>query len=160
MLIHVYQKMLDVRIEHKKEPDDIKWVSAMEGEVERPLKIYVAGPYTADTPADVDRNVRTAMDVGVALFHKGHFPFIPHLTHYVDGRANETNRRLTWDDYMRRDLAWLEVADAFFFIKESKGAVIELEAARAAGLDIYYSLGEVPTVQGNHYKSVGAKKQV
>jgi hypothetical protein len=37
MLIHAYQEMLDVLIEHKKEPDDIKWVSVMEGEVDKTL---------------------------------------------------------------------------------------------------------------------------
>jgi hypothetical protein len=126
---------------------------------ERPLKIYIAGPYTAATKYNIERNVRTAIDVGIALFKKGHFPFIPHLTHYLDRRAEATNNHLTWEEYMMRDLAWLEVADALFFMGESKGAIIELEAARFYGLDIYYTLSEVPDGYGTRYESGEGKEK-
>jgi hypothetical protein len=125
---------------------------------ERRLKIYIAGPYTAATIYNIERNVRTAIDVGIALFKKGHFPFIPHLTHYLDRRADATNNHLTWEEYMMRDLAWLEVADAFFFMGESKGANMELEAAQSYGLDIYYTLSEVPTLSEESYKSEEVKE--
>lgn len=142
MLIHKYPKMLDVLIEHE---------SGMK--TEHPLKIYVAGAYTAATKYNIERNVRIAIDVGIALFKKGHFPFIPHLTHYLDRRAEATNNHLIWQEYMMRDLAWLEVADALFFMGESKGANIELEAAQSMGLDVYYMLSEVPDVRGTLYES-------
>jgi hypothetical protein len=124
----------------------------------KPLKIYIAGPYTALTKYNIERNVQIAIDVGIALFKKGHFPFIPHLTHYVDIRAHNTGCLLTWEEFMMRDLAWLEVADAFFYIGESKGADIELEAARSMGLDLYYTLFEVPDVRGIRYES-GEEKE-
>lgn len=122
-------------------------------------KIYVAGPYTAATQWNIERNVQIAIDVGIALFEKGHFPFIPHLTHYVDIRAHNTGCPLTWNEYMARDLAWLEVADAFFYIGESKGADIELEAARSMGLDLYYTLFEVPDVRGTRHESGEGKEK-
>jgi hypothetical protein len=52
MLIHAYQEMLDVLAEHKKEPDDIKWVSVREGEVEKTLfLINIEGTwYKQDSP--------------------------------------------------------------------------------------------------------------
>lgn len=138
---------------------DIMWFSE-EGVQNRdneikPLRIYIAGPYTACTKWNIERNVRTAIDVGIALFKKGHFPFIPHLTHYVDIRAYNTGFPITWKEYMARDLAWLEVADALFFVGESKGADMELEAARALGINIYYTLSEVPNVKSNLNKPGG-----
>jgi hypothetical protein len=114
---------------------------------QKPLRIYIAGPYTARTKHDVEKNVQKAIDVGLALFHKGHFPFIPHLTHYVEIRGNERNNAPSWTEYMMRDLAWLHVADALYFIGRSRGADIELEAAYEDGLDIYYALSEVPDVR-------------
>jgi hypothetical protein len=125
---------------------------------EKGQKIYVAGPYTADIQQDIERNVRTAIDIGIALLKKGHFPFIPHLSHYVDIRALNTGSPLTWEEYMMQDLAWLEVADALFFMGESKGADIELEAARVRGLNIYYKLSEVPDVYSKSYEIEEVKR--
>jgi hypothetical protein len=113
---------------------------------QRPLRIYVCGPYTASTGYNVEKNVRKAIDVGLALFKKGHFPFIPHLTHYVDIRGKERNNAPTWIEYMDRDLAWLQVSDALYFIGRSRGADIELEAAFEWDLDIYYTISDVPDV--------------
>lgn len=113
---------------------------------QRPLRIYIAGPYTASTKCDVERNVTKAIDVGLALFKKGHFPFIPHLTHYVEMRGKECGNVPTWTEYMMRDLAWLGVSDALYFIGRSRGADIELEAAYEDSLDIYYTLDEVSDI--------------
>lgn len=113
---------------------------------QKPLRIYIAGPYTASTKYDVEKNVTKAIDVGLALFKKGHFPFIPHLTHYVEIRGKECGNVPTLAEYMMCDLAWLGVADALYFIGRSRGADIELEAAYEDGLDIYYTLSEVPDV--------------
>lgn len=113
---------------------------------QRPLRIYVCGPYTASTKYDVEKNVTKAIDVGLELFKKGHYPFIPHLTHYVEIRGKERGNVPTWTEYMMRDLAWLGVSDALYFIGRSQGADIELEAAYEDGLDIYYALDEVPDI--------------
>lgn len=113
---------------------------------QKPLRIYITGPYTASTKHDVENNVTKAIDVGLALFKKGHFPFIPHLTHYLDIRGKERNNAPSWVEYMDRDLAWLQVSDALYFIGRSRGADIELEVAYKNGLDIYYSLRDVADV--------------
>lgn len=114
---------------------------------QKPLKIYIAGPYTAILRCDVENNVQTAIDVGLALFKKGHYPFIPHLTHYVEMRGKERNNEPSWIEYMMRDLAWLGVSDALYFIGRSRGADIELEAAYKNGLDIYYAPKDVADVR-------------
>jgi hypothetical protein len=112
------------------------------------LRIYVAGPYTAETPERIRRNVNVAMDVAIALYSRGHFPFVPHLTHFVDERARETGHTLAWDDYIRWDTAWLEVCDALLFLGSSRGADYELAVAKRLGKQVFYSLDEVPAAQG------------
>ena len=113
---------------------------------ERSLKIYVAGPYTGKTKADIEWNVRRATETAVILFMKGHFPFVPHLSHYIAKAAEGRHPPLTWDDYMARDLAWLTSADALFFIGHSPGADIELKEAKKEGLKVFYNFDEVPRV--------------
>jgi hypothetical protein len=112
----------------------------------RSLRIYIAGPYTADTPERIRRNVNVALDAAITLYFKGHFPFVPHLTHFVDERGKETGRRLAWEDYIRWDTAWLEVSDALLYLGSSRGADIELEEAKRRGKRIFYSLQEIPSV--------------
>lgn len=112
----------------------------------KPLRIYIAGPYSGDTKADIEWNVKTAIDVGIILYMNGHFPFIPHLTHYVALEAAGRHPALEWEDYMRGDLSWLLSADAMFFIGHSRGADIEWREATKRGLKIFYSFDEIPFI--------------
>lgn len=112
------------------------------------LRIYIAGPYGAATHEERERNVRRAIDVGIILLRKGHIPFIPHLTHYVDLRATEIKELLTWHDYIKWDLGWLAVSDALLFLGSSPGADIEYEQAKVSGKIIFHSLDEIPLVRG------------
>lgn len=111
-----------------------------------PMHIYVAGPYTGSDRQEIEHNVNTAIDVGIELFKKGHFPYVPHLTDLIDKRAKELGREMTWEDFMSWDGPWLEKCDALFFIKESRGANIELEAAKKSGKVIFYSVDDVPSL--------------
>ena len=108
----------------------------------KPKMIYVAGPYTGNET----ENTNIAMDIGLKLFKMGHFPYIPHLTHLLDARAQETKVEMTWEDYMDFHMPWLEACDALYFIKSSKGADIELKDAVDLGKIIYTALCEVPEV--------------
>ena len=111
-----------------------------------PLKIYIAGPYTALTEYAVRKNVDYAMDVGIELLRRGHSPFVPHLTHYLALRAKGRDYEPTWEDYMRSDLNWLQDADALFLINHSRGADIELAEAKINCLEIFTSMRSVPIV--------------
>jgi len=51
------------------------------------LKIYIAAPYSAETKEERAKNVESAIDAALALFKKGHFPYVPHLTYWVDKYA-------------------------------------------------------------------------
>ena len=113
----------------------------------KPLKIYIAGPYSAETAEQRLKNVNIAIDAGIAVYFKGHFPYVPHLTHFVDDRANETGITMKWEDYIRWDMPWVEVCDALLYLRSSRGADLELEAAKDSGKQIFYSVDEVPLVK-------------
>ncbi len=108
------------------------------------LRIYVAGPYTASEPDQAEKNAKNAIDAGIALLKKGHIPFIPHLTHYVEMRARENRIDVTWDDYMKWDSAWLDQCDALLYLGSSRGADIELQRAKSAGKTVFDSIETVP----------------
>jgi len=111
-----------------------------------PLKIYIAGPYSADTEHLRVRNVNIAIDAAFQLFSKGHYPYIPHLTHFIDLRANEIGHFLSWEDYIKWDLPWVGVCDALLYLRPSRGADLELQRALQLGKPVFYSVDEVPDV--------------
>ena len=108
------------------------------------MRIYVAGPYTAANAKGHEINTWRAIDAGIALFRKGHFPYVPHLTHFVDLRAKRTGVTLQWSDFITWDMPWLKMCDALLYLGKSKGADLELEQAKKLGKRIFFSLSEVP----------------
>lgn len=113
------------------------------------LKIYIAAPYSAETEEERTRNVQVAIDAAFVLFHKGHFPYIPHLTHWVDKRVKETKVAMEWKDYMKWHKSWLETCDAFLYLNGSKGADLELQIAKDLGKTIFYSIDEILLAKNN-----------
>jgi hypothetical protein len=110
------------------------------------LKIYVAGPYSACSEKEMQKNVNSAIDIGLALWKKGHYPYIPHLTHFVNSRAKENGIPMTYEEYLEWDRVWLETCDALFFLGGSNGAQTELEYANKMGKKIFFNIQNVPTV--------------
>lgn len=110
----------------------------------KPKIIYVSGPYSALTREARWNNVLKAVKVGIEIRAKGHYPLIPHLYDDFDEVAKMMGHNFDWQSYMDMDLAILERCDCLYFIGESKGACIELERAKELGLQIFYSLEEVP----------------
>jgi hypothetical protein len=125
----------------------------------RSMRIYVAGPYTAPSAKGHARNTARAIDAGIALFRKGHRPYIPHLTHFVDLRAKRTGVKLRWHDYIEWDMPWLEVCDGFLYLAPSKGADLELKEARKLKKRIFLSIAEVPSAQRRRVVRCQASKQ-
>tara|TARA_B100000315_G_C14425531_1_gene517635 strand:+ start:548 stop:901 length:354 start_codon:yes stop_codon:yes gene_type:complete len=109
------------------------------------LKVYIAGPYTAATEQELMKNVHAAIDAALVLFQRGHFPYIPHLTHWVDKRVKESGIDLEWEDYMKWHKPWVPTCDAFLYLNSSKGADLELQAAKDSGKLIFYSIDEIPS---------------
>jgi hypothetical protein len=110
------------------------------------LRIFVAGPYGDNEPKKViEKNVRTARDIGKELALKGHFPLIPHTMLH----GWERDKRFTVDRFKSIDFNWLEHCDALFFIGPSPGANVEKEIATRKGLRVFTSMDEVPNVLKN-----------
>jgi hypothetical protein len=110
------------------------------------MKIYVAGPYTGNTIEEIEENVRRAMEAGLKIWKKGHFPYIPHLTHWPDILSREIGIEMDWADYMRWHAPWVDRCDALFLLKESKGALLELQRASEENKLIFKKIEEIPTV--------------
>ena len=116
-----------------------------------PLRIYVAGPFSATTTnthaalQEVAHNVDRAIGVAVALIEKGHYPFVPHLSLYV--HTNPACKADLGDWWYRFDNTFIDQwAEALFYIAPSRGADAELARAEKRGLRIFRCLDEVPRV--------------
>jgi hypothetical protein len=125
------------------------WFEWMFGRFRRvnPMRIYVAGPYTAEGEEEIARNVNRAIDASLELYKKGHWPYVPHLTHLIDKRAKELGVSITREDYVQRwDKPWLVICDALLYLGDSPGAKEELEAARCLGKEVFLMAENVKQV--------------
>ena len=99
------------------------------------MRVYIAGPYTL---GDRSENVRKAMEVATQLLDAGHEPFCPHLSHFWD-----LAHPRPWVEWMRVDLAWLEVAEALVRIPgESAGADHEAHFSYTHNIPTFFSVGD------------------
>lgn len=116
----------------------------------KPLKIYIAGPYSSDDPMLVQFNVETAMKAAINIYKKGHYPYCPHLTHYVHSWALRVlGESLEYEQWMSWDSVWVTACDAILHLGHSKGADRELAQAEAEGKIIFLSVAEVPVATGH-----------
>jgi hypothetical protein len=113
----------------------------------KPLRVYIAGPYTAKDRKGLEANTHRAIDAGLEVFRRGHFPYIPHLTHYVDLHAKQRGINLDWGDYIQWDLPWLDRCDALLYLGPSKGADLELKRARKLGKRVFLQLSKIPDLK-------------
>jgi len=91
--------------------------------------IYVAGPFTAATPWEIEQNTRRAEDVGAEIVKLGGWPVIPHAnTRYFHGMCDP---QLAYDGTMRM----LEGSDALVALPgwtKSNGATREVQVAECS----------------------------
>jgi hypothetical protein len=117
--------------------------------------IYIAGPYSAPTDEGKLANVKRALEVGQQVWKLGHYPLIPHLTHYLDLHIEhmEGDRR-PCGDYYELDNEYLSRCDAIFRYcnSNSPSADAEWELAGRLGLARYKSFDEIPQGPGPHGK--------
>src|SRR5438445_13895206 len=96
--------------------------------------IYIAGKYNSPTKEEIMVNVNKAIDTGIEVYKKGHYPVIPHLTHWIEARMNENGEpprpNEYWYDF---DNLIITKCDALLKIspdRVSKGDDTEEELAR------------------------------
>ena len=101
------------------------------------MYVYVAGPLTSGAGRDVTTNIRAALEAANRLYEEGHYPYVPHLTHfwhfaYPDTRGHEESK------WMKLDRAWLERCEAVLRLPGvSMGANIEVGWAIELGLPVF-----------------------
>jgi hypothetical protein len=121
----------------------------------KPLRIYVAGPYSPhncdlhDASRIAQLNTDIAVAVGNALADKGHYVFVPHLTHYMHISASCKVNRAAW--YYELDNTFLERwANALYYIAPSFGADAELALAEKLGYKIFVDLERCPNCDSHN----------
>jgi hypothetical protein len=111
----------------------------------KPMIIGVAGPYSADTEEQRQKNL-DAMNLAAAkLLEKGHVPIIGmNAALPVVARATVADR---YKAIMDISLAVIDTCEAILILTESPGANRERDHVAAKGLPVYYSIEEVPDTE-------------
>ena len=102
------------------------------------LRVYVAGPYSADNVLGVLRNIGRGEEVCAALFMEGYSPFCP--WHDKTYAMHIHDERLQVDDFREHSMSWLEVSDVLFLVEgwqKSQGTKAEIRRARELGIPIF-----------------------
>lgn len=116
--------------------------------VNKPLRVYIAGPLTAATPKKRLLNARAADAIARELFLLGHWPFVPHtmnLWWFDDPHPQFHDYEKIVKEF---DIeGWLSLCDVVFFLpgwKQSKGSRMERRAAKKKGIPAIFRLKDVP----------------
>jgi hypothetical protein len=109
-------------------------------------RIYVAGPYSAETRLGRRENTMRAIDAGIECLAKGHDPFIPHLTHFVHERALDRGVEFEYETWLDYDEQWLRACDWFLHLSSSPGADAERDIAEDRGMRVFESPHDIPPV--------------
>ena len=118
--------------------------------------ILISGPYRGGTNDDVNlikKNLDKLESVALPLFNKGHIPMIGEwvalpLMHLAGSKEIGDD---IWDQ-IQYPIAHrlLEKCDAVLRLEgASKGADEDVRIAKERGLEIYYSLDEIPDMNSN-----------
>lgn len=106
-----------------------------------PMRIYVAGPFSAETRAAEWLNIMRANEVASALAKKGHLVHVPHTaTAFLHREAG-----IGYEWFMALDLSIIRKwATDLYFIGPSPGANRELALARELNLRVWHDTDGVP----------------
>lgn len=110
----------------------------------KPLKVYVAGKYSANNVIEVLQNIGHAEEVAAELFSQGFAPFCPH--HDKDFCIKKPHDYFTVPQFYDYSLAWLEVSDAMLVISgamTSAGTKAEIEFANMHNIPIFYNISDL-----------------
>ena len=108
------------------------------------MTIGVAGPYSAPTEEQRQRNLDAMNEVAARLLEMGHTPIIG-----VNAALPVVEKADVADKYkaiMEISLAVIDTCEALLVIGESKGVEMEKQLVLSKGLPVYYSIEEVPAI--------------
>lgn len=121
----------------------------------RPLRIYIAGPYTGNEVVGTANMMQVAQRIALA----GHFPYAPLWMHYAD-HADTSLPNMDYEFCIDHCLSFLSVCDMLVRLPgTSKGADKEWEEACKAGkpvitLDSLEAYLQLPRVAERAWKKV------
>lgn len=105
------------------------------------MRVFVAGPYTANTDDLILCNVLTACKAAAKLVEAGLCPFVPHLSHYID-RCCATY--VDYEAWMNQTLQWVDACKCVLRLPGvSPGADREVERASQLGIPVFTTVQEV-----------------
>lgn len=105
--------------------------------------IGVAGPYSAPTAEQRQKNLDAMNEAAARLLEMGHTPVIGmNAALPVLEKADVPDR---YKAVMEISLAVIGACDALLLLAESPGANKERDLVLSKGLPVYYSLDEVPS---------------
>ena len=107
------------------------------------MLIAVAGPYSADTPEQRQRNLDAMNEAAASVMKLGHIPVIGvnAALPVVECLGSEANR---YEAIMATSLALVDKCDAILVIGESAGVNRERDLVKAKGLPIYWDVNDIP----------------
>jgi nucleoside 2-deoxyribosyltransferase len=109
---------------------------------DRRLRVYLAGPFTADNVLGVLDNMREGMRLGTEMLLLGFAPFVPWHDYHFQLMLRE-GEYLRKKDYYNNSLAWLEVSDVVL-VREgwenSEGTLNEIAYADSLELPVFYTV--------------------
>lgn len=97
------------------------------------IRVYIAGPYTADAPDDVEANVIKAMDTWHELADAGYRPHCPHLYHWL-----HLHRQRPYEHWMANDFSWLHCCHVLYAAHGlSPGVMREIQEMSELGRPVF-----------------------
>src|ERR1700694_6339640 len=107
------------------------------------MLIAVAGPYSADTPEQRQRNLSARTEAAPAVMNRGHIPVIGvnAALPVVECLGPDANQ---YEAIMAISLALVDKCEAILIIGESAGVNRERDLGRSKGLPVYWNLNEIP----------------
>ena len=113
--------------------------------------IYVAGPYSAPTPEEIEYHVRQASIWARTIWKLGGVAICPHLnTQGFEAEGSMNPESDAWledfEMFLTGDFELISRCDAVVFIdgwRQSKGAVAEFAFASYMGIDRLFNIEEV-----------------
>jgi hypothetical protein len=108
------------------------------------IRIYVAGPYSANNVLDVLKNIGRGQKACAELFRLGFAPFCPwHDKSFVTDQPEE---QFAVEQFYRYSMAWLEVSDCVYALpgwRESKGTRAEIDRAYELDIPVFFKKEQI-----------------
>lgn len=104
--------------------------------------IAVAGPYSAETEIQKQKNLDALSAAALEIMHKGHTPLIGLNAALPIAHLLPQNEQ--YEAIMAISMAQLKACDALFLLAESPGALREHDYMQSMGKPIYKTLKDIP----------------